>query len=93
MQNRFEDKKVNTRGGSALFGKATQAKASGIAFSLAAVLPTGLSILLLIVINALGLAKEGYEETQWYLYFFYLVTPMAFFLNGDLVFFVFERVV
>lgn len=82
MQNRFEDKKVNTRGGSALFGKATQAKASGIAFSLAAVLPTGLSILLLIVINALGLAKEGYEETQWYLYFSYLVTPMAFFLTA-----------
>lgn len=80
MRNNFEEKKENKGLGFSLFGQATPAKASGIAFSLAAVLPTGLSFLFLIAIQVLGLAKEGYASKNWYLYASYLITPLAFFL-------------
>ena len=82
MQNNIQEKKENKGGGSFLFGKATQAKASGIAFSLSAVLPTGLSVVLLLALQAFGLAQDGYTEKQWYLYLSYFITPTAFLLTA-----------
>ena len=56
-----------------LLGEPTQASASGIAFSLAAVLPTILSVIFLIAVGA-----GGYEQTDWYLYVSYLLPQIAF---------------
>lgn len=56
-----------------LLGEPTQASASGIAFSLAAVLPTILSVIFLIAVGA-----GDYEQTDWYLYVSYLLPQIAF---------------
>lgn len=80
MGNKFAEKNENKGLLTAIFGKPTPAKASGIVFSLAAVLPAALSFLFLLVIQAFGLTEEGYEKTDWYLYVSYLITPCAFFL-------------
>ena len=56
-----------------LLGEPTQASASGIAFSLAAVLPTLLSVLFLIAVSA-----DDYAQTDWYLYVSYLLPQLAF---------------
>lgn len=53
--------------------------ASGGAYTLAAVLPTVLSLLFLIVVTSLGLTKnKGYENKDWYLYASYLIAPLSF---------------
>lgn len=51
---------------------------AGIAYSVAALLPSILWLVLLLVLEFLGV--EDYEDTQWYLYCSYLVTQVAFFL-------------
>lgn len=56
-----------------LFGEPTQASASGIAFSLATVLPTLLSVLFLMSIGA-----GDYAQTDWYVYVSYLLPQLAF---------------
>ncbi len=57
-------------------GDPTAATASGIAFSVATVLPTLLSVLFLIIV---GLAQTGdYTQTDWYLYIGYLLPQIAF---------------
>ena len=56
-----------------LFGEPTQASASGIAFSLAAVLPNLLSIIFLIAVG-----MGDYEQTDWYLYASYLLPQTGF---------------
>ena len=56
----------------------TPAKASGLAFSVAAVLPVALSIVFLIAIALLGLAKGNYETQDWYLYSSFLLPQMGF---------------
>lgn len=62
-----------------LLGAPTPSKASGVAFSLSAVLPVALSLVFLIVITALGLTKEnGYEKKDWYLYCSYLLPQLSF---------------
>ena len=87
MKKEFEEKKANKGLLVSVFGEPTPAKASGIAFSLTAILPTGIAFLFLLAIRALGLAKEGYEQTDWYLYASYLITPLAFFLVAVCYFF------
>ena len=56
-----------------LLGEPTQASASGIAFSLAAVLPTLLSVIFLIAVGT-----GDYAKTDWYLYVSYLLPQMGF---------------
>ncbi len=66
MQN---ENRRNTR----LLGEPTQASASGIAFSLAAVLPNVLSLIFLIAVGS-----GDYRQTDWYLYVSYLLPQTAF---------------
>lgn len=66
MQN---ENRRNTK----LLGEPTQASASGIAFSLAAVLPNVLSLIFLIAIGS-----GDYTKTDWYLYVSYLLPQTAF---------------
>ena len=66
MQNR---KQKNIK----LLGDPTQASASGIAFSLAAVLPNLLSIIFLIAVGT-----GDYAQTDWYLYVSYLLPQLSF---------------
>jgi membrane protease YdiL (CAAX protease family) len=61
-----------------LIGTPTPAKASGLTYSLAAILSVVVAFLFLIGIAVLGLAKEGYENSDWYLYCSYLLTPLTF---------------
>ncbi|MBQ8685085.1 MAG: CPBP family intramembrane metalloprotease [Clostridia bacterium] len=62
-----------------VLGAATPSKASGVAFSFAAVLPVLLSLVFLIVITATGLTeKTGYETSDWYLYVSYLLPQLSF---------------
>lgn len=62
-----------------LLGEATPAKASGAAFSLAAVLPAVLSMLVVLVFAATGLSsREGFYESDLYIYASYLLSPIAF---------------
>ena len=62
-----------------LLGEPTAAKTSGLAFSLAAVLPTGLSLIFLICVHIFGLNRtENYMQKDWYTYAGFLITPIAF---------------
>ena len=61
-----------------LLGEATPAKASGLTYSLAAILSVVLAFLFLTVIGLLGLTNEGYETSDWYLYCSFLLSPVAF---------------
>ena len=57
-------------------GEPTAATASGLAFSVASVLPTLLSLLFLVIVGAMQ--TEGYAQTDWYLYVSYLLPQIAF---------------
>ena len=63
-----------------LIGDATPAKASGLTYTLTAVLSVVVAFTFLIGIAVLGLAKDGYETSDWYLHCSYLLTPMTFLL-------------
>ena len=67
----------NTQGNvlTALLGAPTRAKASGVAFSLSAILPQVLSIIF--IIFTAGLVVEG-QEPDWYLYCNYLLPEISF---------------
>lgn len=56
-----------------LLGEPTQASASGIAFSLASVLPIVLSVIFVIAVGT-----GGYAQTDWYLYVSYLLPQLGF---------------
>ena len=77
MQNNSSKNTNNLFGG--LFGQPTRAKASGLAFSVATVLPTVLSFVFLIVLAVFGLAQsEDYQQRNWYLYANYLLPQISF---------------
>ena len=62
-----------------LFGEPTPAKASGLAFSVAALLPTVLSFFFLLVLALLGLGDtENYQTADWFLYANYLLPQISF---------------
>ena len=52
--------------------------ASGGAFSLACILPSVLIVIFSVVFIACGLTQEGYETTDWWKYFSFIITPCAF---------------
>ncbi len=58
-------------------GVPTPAKASGGIFTLAAIVPIFVSFVFIILISVMGLAKEGYDKTDWYLYVSYLMSPIS----------------
>ncbi len=64
----------------ALFGEATKAKASGAVFTLAAILPTLLFLLVNIVAGAFGLMSQDPTGESWYLYASMLSIQIAFVL-------------
>ena len=61
-----------------LIGEATPAKASGLTYSLTAILSVVFAFAFLLAITLFGLVKEGYENSDWYLYCSYLLTPFTF---------------
>ncbi len=76
MENNFVNKQpTNTR--PPLFGNPTKAKGAGLAFSLASTLGTLLLFIVMLVLAVFGLMKEGYQNTQWYLYLCYIIPPVA----------------
>ncbi|MBQ9729090.1 MAG: CPBP family intramembrane metalloprotease [Clostridia bacterium] len=63
-----------------LFGEWEPAKDGGLVYSLSAVLPTVIFLLVTIFLPLFGADLENAEGKDWYLYISYLVTPIAFFL-------------
>ncbi|MBE7068194.1 MAG: CPBP family intramembrane metalloprotease [Clostridiales bacterium] len=62
-----------------LFGEPTPAKASGLVFSVATVLPTVLSFIFLLILAFCGKAEtDGYQNQDWYLYANYLLPQISF---------------
>ncbi len=61
-----------------IFGQPTPAKASGLSFSIATVLPVILSAVFLIVISVFSLTGQGYEKQNWYIYATFLLPQIAF---------------
>ena len=62
-----------------LFGEPTPAKASGLAFSVATLLPTVLSFFFLLALALLGLGDtENYQTADWFLYANYLLPQISF---------------
>ena len=69
-----------------LIGEPTPAKSSGLTYSLAAILSVVVAFLFLMVVGALGLAKDGYEEADWYLYCGFALTPFTILVIAVLIF-------
>ena len=76
MKNK-SNKKVETGFFNSLLNNPTVPKTSGFAFFSGSVLPIGLMIPL-VVFSVFGLLKEGYNQENWYRYFAYCATPVAF---------------
>lgn len=70
---------------SSLIGEPTPAKASGLTFTLASAGLVLLSFVFLLALGLLGLAEEGIERKDWYLYCSFLLSPLAFALVAFLV--------
>lgn len=71
--------KNNAHGGKLALASLSEERGAGAAYSAAAILPTFLSLVFLIVISSLGLAEgEDYVNGDWYLYASYLITPVSF---------------
>lgn len=80
-------KKVREKITQTLFGGRTLAKASGLAFSVAAVLPNVLAILVLLGIGAVSALVGGigdYQTQDWYLYVNYALTQFAFAITAGI---------
>ncbi|MBE5745642.1 MAG: CPBP family intramembrane metalloprotease [Clostridiales bacterium] len=60
-----------------LLGEHTRAKGAGLSFSLSTVLATMLLFVIILVLSIFGVAKEGFEKTEWYLYLCYVLPPIA----------------
>ncbi|MBE7085221.1 MAG: CPBP family intramembrane metalloprotease [Clostridiales bacterium] len=60
-----------------LLGQPTRAKGAGFAFSLSSVLGTALLFVAMIILGIFGLAKEGYNKTDWYVYLCYILPQVA----------------
>ncbi len=74
MKTTGDDKKITWS--ESLLSAPTPARASGAAFSLAAIVPSVLAVVLLIVFAVFGLTD--YQQQNWYIYVSYLLSPLAF---------------
>lgn len=61
-----------------LFGKATPSKTSGVAYSVAALLPGVAAVLVVFALALCGLSAEEYQSAQWYAYFGYLLPQFCY---------------
>lgn len=61
-----------------LLGELTEERTSGLAFSLATIVPYVLVPVFAIVCAVAGLMRDGVEQEDWYLYFSYLLPQLAF---------------
>lgn len=61
-----------------LLKELTSAKASGLGYSLSSIFSILSSFLVLTTIIALGLNKEGYEQSDWYLYLAFSLPSICF---------------
>lgn len=78
----MKQKNKQTTQNSSLLGVPTPEKAAGGAYSLAAILPIFVSLLIVIIGGIFNLLTEGYENKDWFLYLSYLCTPISFILVG-----------
>lgn len=69
-----------------LFVNIGEEKASGLSFSVMVVAQYVLTLLFLILANLFGALKEGYDQTQWYLYCSYLLPQASFALTAYMYF-------
>lgn len=60
-----------------LLGAPTKGKGAGLAFSLSSMLATLLLLVVMVFLGIFGLAEEGFENTNWYLYLCYILPPVA----------------
>lgn len=74
-RNFVNSQKPNTR--QPLFGEPTKGKGAGISFSLASMMGAVLLFIVMLVLALFGLMKDGYQNTQWYLYLCYILPPVA----------------
>ena len=86
MQNSKQKKQNKNSFFNKLLGEPNEAKASGMTFSLAVIVPVILSFLFLIVIGALGLGSADVTQKNWYVYVSFLITPCASVLVATLYF-------
>ena len=73
----FFDNTQKQKNKTPLLGQPTSAKGAGIAFSLASFLGTLIMFVAMIFLAVFGLAKEGYNLTDWYLYLCYILPQIA----------------
>ena len=64
------------------FGTPTQGKTGGLAYSLSTVLLILASFVFLLVLALFGLANEGYEEKNWFLYCSYMLPQAVLFATA-----------
>ena len=62
----------------AFLGEPTEAKASGVCFSAAAILPSLLSFVLTVALLAVGLKIDETDYPDWYLYLSYILPQLSF---------------
>lgn len=65
---------------SSLLGAATPAKASGMAYTLASLIPAVLGFVFVFFVAVLSGVNEDVTKKDWYLYCSYLLSPLAFLL-------------
>lgn len=78
MQSSLKKPTKNQNRLTSFIGEPTPAKYSGLAFSLASILPVLLSLIFLLVIAACGLMVNNYTEQDWYRYCSFLLPQIAF---------------
>lgn len=72
--NELQEKKLTK-----MLSGANVAQASGVAYSLASVLPVFLVFVFLMVVAVAGLGKDGFMETDWYRYWSFLIPQLSSF--------------
>ena len=80
MQSKFGNNKI-----SSLLGEPTRAKASGLTYSLSAVMAVAVAFVFLFILTVLGVNVETGQEPDWYLYCNYALTSLAFVLTAAFI--------
>ena len=91
MPTNYSYNSNNSRGGKrapkGLLGNPTPAKAAGLTFSLAVVLPLVIAIVFAVAIALSGAKNGEYQKTDWYLYANFLLSQTSFALAALACFF------
>lgn len=65
-----------------LLGAPTPAKASGLAYSLAVLLPSVVAFIAVAIFFACGWMQEGYDKQDWFIYFNFVLPQLCFALTA-----------